>query len=269
MKDKHGENNRRERGQTAREREVDGLLLEGKNAVREALSAGLPIQRVWFLKNDEKGALKSIKTEIIARGIPYRETDRAALDRMSRTGHHQGVIAQAAAVPFASMDDIFARASSRGEDPFLILLDGVEDPHNVGAIIRTAEVLGAHGVVLTKDRCAPLSETVMRASAGALHHLPIVRVTNLVYTIEQLKKQSLWFVCADMDGAPAQELSLTGPVGLIVGNEGKGVSRLVREHCDLVATIPMKGKVSSLNASVAAGILAYEIVRQRSGKTKN
>ena len=246
-----------------KEREQDAFYLEGKNAVREALSAGTPLQRVWFLKNDEKGALVSLKKAVRERGIPYKETDRAALDRISRTGHHQGVIAQAAAVSYAELEDIFRAAEEKGEDPFLILLDGIEDPHNFGAIIRTAEALGAHGVVIAKDRSAPLSEAVMRSSAGALHYLPVVRVTNLAQTIEQLKKRSLWFVCADMDGTAAEQLSLTGPIGLIIGNEGKGVSRLVKEHCDFVAAIPMRGQVSSLNASVAAGILMAEIARQR------
>ncbi len=246
-----------------KEREADAFYLEGKNAVREALAAGTPLQRVWFLKNDEKGALVSLKKQVREKGIPFKETDRAALDRISKTGHHQGVIAQAAAVSFSSLEDVFANAEKKGEDPFLILLDGIEDPHNFGAIIRTAEALGAHGVVIAKDRSAPLSEVVMRASAGALHYLPIVRVTNLAQTIEQLKKRSLWFVCADMDGTPADQLSLTGPIGLIIGNEGKGVSRLVRERCDFVASIPMRGQVSSLNASVAAGILTAEIDRQR------
>ena len=241
----------------------DALLLEGKNAVREAFAAGTPMQRIWFLKNDEKGALTSLKKQAAAQGIPYKEVDRSSLDRMSRTGRHQGVIAQAAPIAWSEMEDAFALAGERGEEPFLVFLDGIEDPHNLGAIIRTAEALGAHGVVVTKDGSAPLTEVVVRASAGAVHHLPIIRVTNLTREMEQLKKRPMWFVCGDMSGEAAYDLSLTGPVGLVVGNEGKGVSRLVREHCDLVASIPMKGQIASLNASVAMGILTAEIARQR------
>ncbi len=242
------------------------LQLEGKNAVREALAGDVSIQRAYVLKNDEKGALASLKKQLRDRGIPFKETDRAALDRMSRTGHHQGIIAVAAPVSFSSVDDIFALAEKREEAPFIILLDGIEDPHNMGAIIRTAEAMGAHGVIFPKDHSAPITETVMRSSAGALNHIPIVRVTNLVREIEELKKRSLWFVCADMAGEPMWRLSLTGPIGLVIGSEGSGVSRLVREHCDFTARIPMKGRVSSLNASVAAGILTAEIVRQRSAE---
>ncbi|MCR4763201.1 MAG: 23S rRNA (guanosine(2251)-2'-O)-methyltransferase RlmB [Lachnospiraceae bacterium] len=244
----------------------EGLQLEGKNAVREAFAAGIPIQRLWFLKHDEKGALTGLKKQAADRGIPYKETDRASLDRMSKTGHHQGVIAMSAPVAFSEMEDIFARAGS--EDPFLFLLDGIEDPHNFGAIIRTAEALGAHGIIVAKDRSAPLTEAVVRASAGAVHHIPIVRVTNLVRTMDELKKRPLWFVCADMDGEPVFRLSLTGPVCLVIGNEGHGVSRLVKEHCDFTASVPMSGKIASLNASVAAGILAAEIVRQRMSEAK-
>ena len=182
---------------------------------------------------------------------------------MSETGKHQGVIAIAAAYEYAEMDDIFNLAGEKGEDPFVILLDNIEDPHNLGAIIRTANLAGAHGVIIPKNRAVGLTATVARTSAGALNYTPVVKVTNLSQTIEDLKKRGMWFVCADMDGETMYKLNLKGPIGLVIGNEGEGVGRLVKEKCDFVASIPMKGDIDSLNASVACGVLAYEIVRQR------
>ena len=182
---------------------------------------------------------------------------------MSETGHHQGVIAQVSAYAYATVADILRKAEEKGEAPFVILLDGIEDPHNLGAIIRTASLAGAHGVIVTKHRSSPLTAAAVRASAGAVHYVPVARVTNLTRTMEELKAAGLWFVCADMGGQRMYDLSLTGPIGLVIGNEGEGVSRLVREKCDMTAAIPMKGEIDSLNASVAAGVLMYEIVRQR------
>jgi 23S rRNA (guanosine2251-2'-O)-methyltransferase len=182
---------------------------------------------------------------------------------MSETGMHQGVIAFAAAYHYAEVEDILENARKKWEDPFLILLDGIEDPHNLGAIIRTANLAGAHGVIIPKNRAVGLTATVMKASAGALNYTPVVKVTNIANTIEDLKKRGLWFVCADMGGETMYKLNLKGPIGLVIGNEGSGVSRLVREKCDMIASIPMKGDIDSLNASVAAGVLAFEIVRQR------
>ena len=182
---------------------------------------------------------------------------------MSETGKHQGVIAQAASYEYASVEDMLAAAREKGEPPFLFLLDGIEDPHNLGAIIRTANLAGAHGVIIPKRRAVGLTATVARTSAGALNYTPVAKVNNLNSVIEDLKKEGLWFVCADMGGELMYRLDLKGPIGLVIGNEGDGVSRLVKEKCDFVASIPMKGNIDSLNASVAAGVLAYEIVRQR------
>ena len=188
---------------------------------------------------------------------------RERLNQLTQTGKHQGVIAYAAAYDYSDIEDMFRLASEKGEDPFLILLDGIEDPHNLGAIIRTANVAGAHGVIIPKRRAVGLTATVAKTSAGALNYTPVAKVTNLAKTIDELKEKGMWFVCADMDGEMMYDLNLTGPVGLVIGNEGEGVSRLVREKCDFIAGIPMKGEITSLNASVAGGILAYEIVRQR------
>ena len=186
------------------------------------------------------------------------------LDQISQTGHHQGVIAYAAAYEYATVDEMLEAAREKGEDPFLFLLDNIEDPHNLGAIIRTANLAGAHGVIIPKRRAVGLTATVARTSAGALNYTPVARVTNLGNTIEDLKKEGIWFVCADMGAELMYRQNLTGPIGLVIGNEGEGVSRLVKEKCDFTASIPMKGNIDSLNASVAAGVLAYEIVRQRS-----
>ena len=192
-----------------------------------------------------------------------RFVDKERLDHMSEPGHHQGVIAVAAAYHYAEVEDLFAEAEKKGEDPFFILLDNIEDPHNLGAVIRTANLAGAHGVIIPKNRAVGLTATVARTSAGALNYTKVARVTNLVRTMEDLKKRGMWFACADMDGTCMYDLNLTGPLGLVIGNEGAGVGRLVKEKCDMVASIPMKGDIDSLNASVAAGILAYEVVRQR------
>ena len=198
------------------------------------------------------------KTDTIIRYV-----DREILDRLSKTGHHQGVVANAAAYDYAEVEDILNAAREKGEPPFVFILDGIEDPHNLGAIIRTANLAGAHGVIIPKRRAVGLTATVAKTSAGALNYTPVAKVTNLSATIEELKKEGLWFVCADMGGETMYNLNLTGPIGLVIGNEGEGVSRLVKEKCDYVASIPMKGNIDSLNASVAAGVLAYEIVRQR------
>ena len=185
------------------------------------------------------------------------------LGQLSETGAHQGVIAQVAAYEYASVEDILAKAKEKGEDPFIFILDNIEDPHNLGAIIRTANLAGAHGVIIPKRRAVGLTSTVAKTSAGALNYTPVAKVTNLGHTIDELKEQGMWFVCADMGGETMYNLNLTGSIGVVIGNEGEGVSRLIREKCDFVASIPMKGDIDSLNASVAAGVLGYEIVRQR------
>lgn len=238
-------------------------IIEGRNAVIEAFRAGRTIDRLYVLDGCKDGPIMSIKREAAKQGTPIKYVTKERLDQMSETGRHQGVIAAAAAYSYAEVSDILQKAKDKGEEPFVLLLDGIEDPHNLGAIIRTANQAGAHGVIIPKNRAVGLTATVAKASAGALNYTPVAKVTNLGQTIEELKKEGLWFVCADMDGTSMYELNLKGPIGLVVGAEGDGVSRLVREKCDMTAQIPMRGDIDSLNASVAAGILAYEIVRQR------
>ncbi len=237
--------------------------IEGRNAVIEAFRSGRTIDKLFVLDGCHDGPVMTIKREAAKQGCVVRYVDRDRLDQMSETGRHQGVIAYAAAYAYAEVDDILENARSRGEQPFVILLDNIEDPHNLGAIIRTANLAGAHGVIIPKNRAVGLTATVAKASAGALNYTPVAKVTNLGQTIEELKKQGLWFVCADMGGTRMYDLNLKGPIGLVIGSEGEGVGRLIREKCDLTAAIPMHGDIDSLNASVAAGVLAYEIVRQR------
>lgn len=239
------------------------LTIEGRNAVLEAMRAGRTIDRLLVQEACQDGPVMSIKREAAKRNIQIKYVKKERLDQMSETGRHQGVIAQAAAYEYALVEDILAEAEKKGEPPFVLLLDGIEDPHNLGAIIRTANLAGAHGVIIPKNRAVGLTATVARTSAGALNYTPVARVTNLVRTMEELKGKGMWFVCADMKGAPMYELDLTGAIGLVIGSEGEGVSRLVRESCDMTAAIPMKGDIDSLNASVAAGVLSYEIVRQK------
>ncbi len=241
------------------------VYIEGRNAVLEALRSGRPVDKLYILDGCQDGPISTIKREARKTDAIIKFVDRERLDRMSATGHHQGVIAQAAAYEYADVEDILEMARRKGEDPFIFLLDNIEDPHNLGAIIRTANLCGAHGVIIPKNRAVGLTATVARTSAGALNYTPVAKVTNLSKTIGDLKKEGLWFVCADMDGELMYKQNLTGPIGLVIGAEGEGISRLVKEKCDYVASIPMKGDIDSLNASVAAGVIAYEIVRQRMG----
>ena len=255
--------------ETVSEAETEGIEsthIEGRNAVLEAFRSGKTIEKLFVQDACKDGPIQTIVRE--AKKNPetiLNFVSRERLDELSETGHHQGVIAYAAAYAYSEVTDMLAKAKEKGEDPFLILLDGIEDPHNLGAIIRTANQAGAHGVIITKHRACGLTATVAKSSAGALNYTPVARVTNLGQTIEELKKEGLWFACADMGDTPVYKQNLKGPIGLVIGNEGDGVSRLVKEKCDLVASIPMKGDIDSLNASVAAGILAFEIVRQRMG----
>ncbi|MGN0243426.1 MAG: 23S rRNA (guanosine(2251)-2'-O)-methyltransferase RlmB [Lachnospiraceae bacterium] len=237
--------------------------IEGRNAVLEALRSGKTIDKIYVLDGCMDGPVRTIVREAKKTDALLNFVDKERLDQISETGKHQGVIAIAAAYDYSTVEDMFALAESRNEDPFLILLDEIEDPHNLGAIIRTANLAGAHGVIIPKRRAVGLTATVARTSCGALNYTPVAKVTNLTKTIEELKKRGMWFVCADMGGTKMYDLNLTGPIGLVIGNEGEGVSRLVKESCDFVASIPMKGDIDSLNASVATGILAFEIVRQR------
>ncbi len=241
------------------------LTIEGRNAVLEALRAGRPVDKLFVQDGCKDGPVQTITREARKHDTIIQYVPKERLDQMSETGRHQGVIAYAAAYEYASVEDIWKKAEEKGEAPFIFLLDGIEDPHNLGAIIRTANLAGAHGVIIPRRRASGLTATVVKASAGALNYTPVAKVTNLVSTMEDLKKRGLWFVCADMGGEVMYRLNLTGPLGLVIGNEGSGVSRLVRKTCDMAAAIPMKGDIDSLNASVAAGVLAYEIVRQRMG----
>lgn len=239
------------------------FTIEGRNAVIEAFRAGKPIDKIFILDGCQDGPVSTIKREAKKKDVMIKYVTKERLDQISETGKHQGVIAYAAAYEYAELEDIFNKAKEKGEDPFVIILDNIEDPHNLGAIIRTANLAGAHGVIIPKNRAVGLTATVARTSAGALNFTPVVKVTNISKTILELKDRGLWFVCADMGGTEMYKLNLKGPIGLVIGNEGDGVSRLVRENCDMIASIPMKGDIDSLNASVAAGVLAYEIVRQR------
>lgn len=236
--------------------------IEGRNAVIEAFRAGKPIDKLFVLDGCQDGPVVTIKREAKKNNTIIKYVAKERLDQMSQTGKHQGVIAVVAAYEYAEVDDILKIANELNEKPFIFILDGIEDPHNLGAIIRTAHQAGAHGVIIPKDRAVGLTATVARTSAGALNYIPVAKVTNIGRTIDELKKQGMWFVCADMNGELMYNLDLKGSIGLVVGSEGEGVSRLVKEKCDYVASIPMKGKIDSLNASVAAGVLAYEIVRQ-------
>ena len=241
------------------------LTIEGRNAVLEAFRSGKTIDKLFVLDGCQEGMVNTIKREARKQETIVSYVKKERLDQMSETGHHQGVIALAAAYTYGEVGDMLAAAREKGEDPFLFLLDNIEDPHNLGAIIRTANLAGAHGVIIPKRRACGLTAAVARASAGALNYTPVAKVTNLASTIEELKKEGLWFVCAQMGGESMYRLKLTGPIGLVIGNEGDGVGRLVQEKCDFTASIPMRGTIDSLNASVAAGVLAYEIVRQRLG----
>ena len=239
------------------------FTIEGRNAVIEAFRSGKPIDKVFILDGCQDGPMVTIRREAKKKDVMIKYVTKERLDQMSETGKHQGVIAYAAAYEYAEVSDILEKAKEKGEDPFIFILDNIEDPHNLGAIIRTANLAGAHGVIIPKNRAVGLTATVAKASAGALNYTPVAKVTNLSQTIEELKKEGLWFVCADMDGEIMYRQNLTGPIGLVIGNEGSGVGRLVKEKCDMTASIPMHGDIDSLNASVAAGVLAYEIVRQR------
>ena len=238
--------------------------IEGRNAVLEAFRSGKTIDKLYVQKGCKDGPVQTILREAKKADTFVKFVEKERLDQISETGRHQGVIAVAASYAYAEVEDILARAKEKGEDPFIILLDGIEDPHNLGAIIRTANLSGAHGVIIPKNRAVGLTAVVARTSAGALNYTPVAKVTNLKQTIEKLKSEGIWFACAAMDGEVMYRQNMKGPLGLVIGNEGSGVSRLVREACDFTVSIPMKGDIDSLNASVATGVLAFEVVRQRS-----
>lgn len=240
--------------------------IEGRNAVNEALKSGMTIDKLFVQDGLKEGPIQSILQKARKQDTIIQFVKKERLDQMSQTGRHQGIIANVSAYTYASVDEILDKAREAEEPPFIILLDGIEDPHNLGAIIRTAHQAGAHGVIIPKHRAAGLTAVAARTSAGAIAHIPVAKVTNMRNTIEDLKKEGLWFACADMDGQVMYQANLTGPIGLVIGSEGEGVSRIVEEACDIKVSIPMKGQLDSLNASVAAGVLIYEIVRQRMGK---
>ena len=242
--------------------------IEGRNAVTEAFRSGKTIDKLFVLDGCHDGAVNTIKGLARKQDTIVNYVTKERLDQMSETGKHQGVIAMAAAYDYAEVEDILQAAKDKDEAPFIFVLDEIEDPHNLGAIIRTANICGAHGVIIPKRRAAGLTATVVKVSAGAINYTPVAKVTNIAKTIDVLKNEGIWFVCADMDGEVMYRHNLTGPIGLVIGNEGSGVSRLVKEKCDYIASIPMKGDIDSLNASVAAGVLAYEIVRQRMQKNQ-
>lgn len=242
------------------------LTIEGRNAVIEAFRAGKTIDKLFVLDGCQDGPVRTILREAKKTDCIVNFVKKERLDQMSETRKHQGVIAYAAAYEYVTVEEMLENAKQKNEQPFLILLDNIEDPHNLGSIIRTANQVGAHGVIIPKRRAVGLTATVAKASAGAINYTPVAKVTNLVKTMDELKKQGMWFVCGDMGGESMYSLDLTGPMGVVIGNEGEGVSRLVKENCDFVATIPMFGDIDSLNASVAMGVLSYEIVRQRTAK---
>lgn len=250
----------------ATDRNTQENRIEGRNAVLEAVRSGASIDRIYIIEDIKDGPLQTILREADRAKIRVDRVKKERLDGMSVTGKHQGVIAKVASFDYAEVDDILKKAADKGEKPFIFILDGIEDPHNLGAIIRSANQAGAHGVIIPKNRACTLTATVAKTSAGALSYTPVAKVTNITRTMEELKEQGMWFVCADMEGESMYDLDMSGAIGLVIGSEGDGVSRLVRENCDFTARIPMYGDIDSLNASVAAGILGFEIARQRHAK---
>lgn len=246
-----------------KDNQPDRDIIFGRNSVTEAIKAERPLDSVMVVRGERSGSIPKILADAKTAGIPIKEVDRKKLDFMCGHGNHQGIIAVGAVKEYSTVDDIFATAEERGEPPFIIVCDEIEDPHNLGAIIRTAEAAGAHGVIVPKRRSASLSFTVSKTSAGAVEFMHVARVTNIPQTLDELKERGLWIYCADMDGETFYNANLKGAVALVIGSEGKGVGRLVKEKCDVVLSMPMKGKINSLNASVAAGILMYEISKQR------
>lgn len=246
--------------------EVLSTQVEGRNEVLEVIRAGKTIEKLFVQEGISDGTIARILQAVKGTGANVTPVSKDRLDQISESGHHQGVIARTAAYHYSEMEDIFTHAEKKGHAPFVFILDGIEDPHNLGAIIRTANLAGADGVIIPKNRAVGITPTVVKASAGAIEYTPVVKVTNITKTIQDLKDKGLWFVCADMGGETMYRQNLTGPIGLVIGNEGKGVSRLVKEQCDFITSIPMDGDIDSLNASVAAGVLAFEIVRQRMAK---
>ena len=260
MRDRNAKNPPRQREQL--ERELDENTIIGRNAVRELLQSGRDIEKLYITSSDKEGSINQLIGIASERGVPIVECDRSKLDSISCGGRHQGIIAIAAERNYSTVDDIIAYAHEKGEAPFVVICDGIEDPHNLGAIIRSAECVGAHGVIIPKRRAVGLTTTVAKSSAGALEHMLIAKVTNLSSTIDELKEKGLWIYAADMDGQTYYDTDMKGAVGLVLGSEGFGISRLVKEKCDFVVSIPLYGRVNSMNVSCAAAVLFAEIAKQ-------
>lgn len=242
---------------------MEEFRIEGRNPVMEAIQSGREIDKIWISKGEREGSIRRIIAIAKESKIVVQEVEKSKLDEISETGRHQGIIAFAAAHEYVEVEEILERARQKQEDPFIIIAENITDPHNLGALIRTANAAGAHGVIIPKRRSVGLTATVAKASAGAIEYVPIAKVTNITRTIEDLKKENIWVAAADMDGEIYFKSNLTGPLALVVGSEGEGISRLVKEKCDFVVSMPMYGEINSLNASVAGSLLMYEVVRQR------
>ncbi|MCR5053895.1 MAG: 23S rRNA (guanosine(2251)-2'-O)-methyltransferase RlmB [Lachnospiraceae bacterium] len=241
----------------------ESSIIAGRNSVLSALRSETEVEKVFIQEGLNDGPIQTIIKEAKKQNIIFQMVKKERLDQICGERKHQGVAAYTASFAYAEVSDILENAAKKNEAPFIIILDEIEDPHNLGAIIRTANICGAHGVIIPKHRAAGLTSSAFKAASGALSYTPVAKVTNIKNTIEDLKKEGLWFVCADMGGESMYDLNLTGPIGLVMGNEGSGVSPLIRKSCDMVAAIPMKGDIDSLNVSVATGVLSYEILRQR------
>lgn len=259
-----GENPRKREDRRPRnEEQVPENLVAGRNAVKELLATGRDVDKVLVARGDREGSISLLVSQAIERRIPVIEVDRKKLDALTQGARHQGIVAYAAEHAYATLDDILARAAEKGEAPLIAVADGVEDPHNLGAMIRSAECAGFHGIVIPKRRAVGLTAVVSKTSAGAMEHLPIARVTNLTVALEELKKKGVWVYGADMTGESYEKVDLKGPAAIVLGSEGFGISRLVREHCDFMISVPMYGRVNSMNVSAAAAVLFCEAARQR------
>ena len=246
--------------------ELDENVLFGRNSVMEALKGQREIDKILVQKGEKEGSVIKIISLAKSKAVVVQEVEKAKLDELTGREKHQGVLAYVAAHEYATVDDILEDAKEKGEAPFILILDNIQDPHNLGAIIRTAHNAGVHGIIIPKRRAVGLTGTVAKSSAGALEYMKVAKVSNIVQTIRELKERGLWIACADMDGKTLYEENLTGPIGIVVGSEGEGVSKLTKENCDYIVSVPMYGKVTSLNASVAASLMVYEVVRQRNFK---
>ena len=246
--------------------EIDENMLYGRNAVMEALKGEREIDKILVQKGEKEGSVIKIISLAKSKAVVVQEVEKAKLDELTGREKHQGVLAYVAAHEYVEVEEILEEAKEKGEAPFVLILDNIQDPHNLGAIIRTAHNAGVHGIIIPKRRAVGLTGTVAKSSAGALEYMKVAKVSNIVQTIRELKEKGLWIACADMDGKTLYDENLTGPIGIVVGSEGEGVSKLTKENCDYVVSVPMYGKVTSLNASVAASLMIYEVVRQRNFK---